>query len=60
MLPEEARRIADHQRRRFNQLVDVFDRPQPPEVMVRLREFVSSAELRSGEVFWTSEQESES
>ena len=49
MLPEEARRIADHQRRRFNQLVDVFDRPQALEVMARLREIVSSAGLRSGE-----------
>ena len=49
MLPEEAR-IADHQRRRFNELVDVFDRPQPLEVMARLREIVSSARLRSGEV----------
>ena len=49
MLPEEAR-IADHQRRRFNELVDVFDRPQPPEVMARLREIVSSTGLRSGEV----------
>jgi SAM-dependent methyltransferase len=49
MLPEEARRIADHQRHRFNQLVDVFDRPQPLEVMARLREIVSSAGLRSGE-----------
>jgi ubiquinone/menaquinone biosynthesis C-methylase UbiE len=50
MLPEEARRIADHQRRRFNELVDVFDRPQPLDVMARLREIVSSAELRPGEV----------
>jgi SAM-dependent methyltransferase len=50
MLPEEARRIADHQRRRFNELVDVFDRPQPLEVMARLQEIVSSAGLRSGEV----------
>jgi SAM-dependent methyltransferase len=49
MLPEEAR-IADHQRRRFNELVDVFDRPQPLEVMARLREIVSSAGLSSGEV----------
>ena len=49
MLPEEAR-IADHQRRRFNELVDVFDRPQPLEVMARLQEIVSSAGLRSGEV----------
>ncbi len=50
MLPEEAKKIADHQRRRFNELVDVFDRPQPPEVMARLQEIVSSAGLRSGEV----------
>ena len=50
MLPEEAKKIADHQRRRFNELVDVFDRPQPPEVMARLREIVSSSGLRSGEV----------
>ena len=49
MLPEEAR-IADHQRRRFNELVDVFDRPQPLEVMARLGEIVSSAGLSSGEV----------
>ena len=49
MLPEEAR-IADHQRRRFNELVDVFDQPQPLEVMERLQEIVSSAGLRSGEV----------
>jgi SAM-dependent methyltransferase len=49
MLPEEAR-IADHQRRRFNELVDVFDRPQPLEVMARLREIVSSAGLSSDEV----------
>src|SRR5208283_3203514 len=49
MLPEEAG-IADHQRRRFNELVDVFDRPQPQEVMARLREIVSSAGLRPGEV----------
>jgi hypothetical protein len=38
MRPEEAKKIADHQRRRFNELVDVFDRPQPLEVMARLRE----------------------
>src|ERR1035441_7412268 len=50
MLPEEAKKIADHQRRRFNELVDVFDRPQPLEVMARLQEIVSSAGLRSGKV----------
>ena len=46
MLPEEAKAIAEHQRRRFNELVDVFDRPQPAEVMARLWEIVASAELR--------------
>jgi len=46
MLPEEAKAIAEHQRRRFNELVDVFDRPQSPEVMARLREIVASADLR--------------
>ena len=46
MLPEEAKSIAEHQRRRFNELVDVFNRSQPPEVMARLREIVASADLR--------------
>jgi ubiquinone/menaquinone biosynthesis C-methylase UbiE len=50
MHPEEVKAIADHQRRRFNELVDVFDRPQPPEVMARLREIVALAELRPGAV----------
>jgi ubiquinone/menaquinone biosynthesis C-methylase UbiE len=50
MLTEEAKAVAEHQRRRFNELVDVFDRPQPPEVMARLREIVASAELRPGSV----------
>jgi ubiquinone/menaquinone biosynthesis C-methylase UbiE len=50
MLAEEAKAVAEHQRRRFNELVDVFDRPQPPEVMARLREIVASAELRPGAV----------
>src|SRR5208337_1851799 len=50
MLPEEIRAVAEHQRRRFNELVDVFDRPQPPEVMARLREIVASSELRPGAV----------
>src|SRR5271169_895325 len=48
MLPEEAKAVAEHQRRRFNGLVDVFDRPQPAELMARLREIVASAELRPG------------
>ena len=50
MLPEEAKEVAEHQRRRFNELVDVFDRPQPPDAMARLREIVASAELRPGAV----------
>jgi ubiquinone/menaquinone biosynthesis C-methylase UbiE len=50
MLPEEAKTVAEHQRRRFNELVDVFDRPQPPEVMARLWDIVASAELRPGAV----------
>jgi SAM-dependent methyltransferase len=50
MLPEEAKAVAEHQRRRFNELVDVFDRPQPPEVMERLWEIVASAELCPGAV----------
>ena len=50
MLAKEAKAVAAHQRRRFNELVEVFDRPQPPEVMARLREIVASADLRSGAV----------
>ena len=50
MLPEEAKAVAEHQRRRFNELVAVFDRPQPPEVMAHLREIVASVELRPGAV----------
>jgi 2-polyprenyl-3-methyl-5-hydroxy-6-metoxy-1,4-benzoquinol methylase len=48
MLTEEAKAVAEHQRRRFNELVDVLDRPQPPEVMARLWEIIASAELRRG------------
>jgi len=50
MLPEETKAVAEHQRRRFNELVDIFDRPQPPEVMARLWEIVASAALRPGAV----------
>jgi ubiquinone/menaquinone biosynthesis C-methylase UbiE len=50
MLPEKAKTVAENQRRRFNELVDVFDRPQPAEVMARLRETVASAELCPGAV----------
>ena len=50
MLAEEAKALAEHQRRRFNELVDVFDRPQPPEVMARLSEIVALAQLSPGSV----------
>jgi ubiquinone/menaquinone biosynthesis C-methylase UbiE len=50
MRPEERNEVAAHQRRRFNELVDIFDTPQPPDVMQRLDEIVSAAELRQGEV----------
>ena len=48
--PEQALQIAEDQRRRFNELVDVFDTPQPPEVMARLEEVVAAARLSPGEV----------
>ncbi len=50
MSPERAVQIAEHQRRRFNELVDVFDTPQPPDVMARLQEIVAAVALASGEV----------
>jgi SAM-dependent methyltransferase len=50
MRPEEKAQVAAHQRRRFNELVDVFDTPQPPHVMERLGEIVSAATLCQGEV----------
>ncbi|MCI0421593.1 MAG: class I SAM-dependent methyltransferase [Acidobacteria bacterium] len=50
MQPEEQKQVAVHQRRRFNELVDVFDTPQPPDVMERLGQIVSAARLRRGEV----------
>lgn len=49
-LPEQAERIAEDQRSRFNELVDVFDTPQPLEVMARLEEIVAAACLSPGEV----------
>ena len=49
MLPEDKRQVAAHQRRRFNELVDVFDTPQPHEVMGRLEQIVAAARLRPGE-----------
>jgi ubiquinone/menaquinone biosynthesis C-methylase UbiE len=50
MSPERALQIAEEQRRRFNQLADVFDTPQPPEVMSRLAEILAAAHLSPGEV----------
>src|SRR5437660_1311947 len=50
MQPEEKARVAAHQRRRFNELVDVFDTPQPPDVIERLEEIVLAAGLRQGDV----------
>jgi ubiquinone/menaquinone biosynthesis C-methylase UbiE len=48
--PEQALQIAEDQRRRFNELVEVFDTLQPPEVMARLAEIVAAACLSPGEV----------
>ena len=41
--------VAAEQRRQFNRLVDVFDVPQPPEVMDRLRQIVAAADVCPGE-----------
>jgi cyclopropane fatty-acyl-phospholipid synthase-like methyltransferase len=46
---EERTQVATHQRRRFNELVDAFDTPQPQEVMGRLEQIVAAARLRPGE-----------
>jgi cyclopropane fatty-acyl-phospholipid synthase-like methyltransferase len=46
----QAQRIVEDQRRRFNELVDVFDTIQPLEVMARLEEIVAAACLSPGEV----------
>jgi trans-aconitate methyltransferase len=48
--PAQANQIAEHQRRRFNELVDVFDTLQPSEVMARLQEIAASAHLSPGEI----------
>ena len=50
ILPERALQIAEDQRRHFNELADVFDTPQPAEVMARLAEIVAAACLSPGEV----------
>lgn len=49
MLPEDTRQVAAHQRRRFNELVDAFDTPQPQDVMERLQQIVGAARLHLGE-----------
>ena len=49
--PSETKtRIAAHQRQYFNALADVFDVPQPADVMDRLRLIVAAAELHPGDV----------
>jgi ubiquinone/menaquinone biosynthesis C-methylase UbiE len=50
MRPKEKEEVAAHQHRRFNELVEVFDTPQPTHVMERLSQIVSAAGLRQGEV----------
>ena len=50
VLSEQKGQVAAEQRRRFNALVDVFDIPQPQDVMDRLAQIVSAARLRRGEV----------
>jgi SAM-dependent methyltransferase len=48
-LPDTRTEVAAHQRQYFNALADVFDVPQPKEVMDRVRQIVASADLRPGE-----------
>ena len=50
MPSEQKRQIPAEQRRRFNALVDVFDIPQPQDVMDRLAQIVSAGKLRRGEI----------
>jgi ubiquinone/menaquinone biosynthesis C-methylase UbiE len=50
MVPDEKREVAARQRRYFNALVDVFDTPQPEDVMDRLQKIVAAAGLHQGEV----------
>lgn len=42
--------IAAHQRRYFNALVDLFDAPQPPDVIDRLKEVVAAAQIHQGDI----------
>lgn len=44
------KKLVAEQRKHFNELVDVFDAPQPAEVLARLRQIVRSAGLREKEV----------
>ena len=48
-LPDPTTEVAAHQRQYFNALADVFDVPQPKDVMDRVRQIVASADLRPGE-----------
>jgi hypothetical protein len=54
MAPDEARRIAVSQRRRFNQLVGAFDVPQPAEVMDRRGRSSLPPDCAVDRWFWTS------
>jgi SAM-dependent methyltransferase len=45
----DATEVAAHQRRYFNALAEIFDVPQPEEVVDRLRQIVASADLYPGE-----------
>ena len=49
MDPEEAWRIAEHQRGCFNRAVDAFDVPQPADVLERLGAVVVAAAIAPGE-----------
>lgn len=51
-MPNQQRwlKIAADQRKYFNRLADAFDTPQPSEVMDRLHQIVTAAELHRGEV----------
>jgi ubiquinone/menaquinone biosynthesis C-methylase UbiE len=49
MFPHDRNQVAAHQRQRFNELVDVFDTPQPQEVIERLEQIVSAGRLGHGE-----------
>ncbi len=50
MLSEDRQKVADQQRRYFDNLVEAFDVPQPADVMERLGQIVQATNLRPGEV----------